>query len=172
MGLDITAYKLLGLVENPKLDEDGYPVNDEKEVKLWKHPDFPKQFDDLIDKGVYKFEYLDGFRAGSYMSYTQYREKLAEIAGYRPFIDPCDASSTHLPFFYGAHKVISGVFHEQIVFSDCEGFIGSKTSKKLADDYAKCLDEAQKEGGRFFEIYLSFKNAFELAANNGVVRFH
>lgn len=31
MGLDITAYKRLGVVENPEIDEDGYLENYETE---------------------------------------------------------------------------------------------------------------------------------------------
>lgn len=180
MGLDISVYKLLGLVENPELDEDGYLVNEDKEIKLWKHPDFPNQFDDLIDKGIYKFECLDSFRAGGYGGYGLFRATLAKIAEYKPFLDlhkindPFTKSIvSHEPCLGGAWFLANeGPFYEQINFSDCEGYIGSITSKKLADDYAKYLDKAQEIGDRFLEVYLSFKNAFELATNNGVVSFH
>ena len=171
MGLDIAVYKLLELVENPELEEDGCLVNEDDVIKLWKHPRFPKQFDDLVDEGVYKYEQLYDFVVGGYPNYTTYRDTLAKLANYKPVIDNDPSSKLH-PFFYGAHYVKEGPFREQIVFSDCEGVIGSKTSKKLAEDYAKYIDKAAAIGDRFFEIYLEFKKAFDLARHDGVVKFH
>ena len=62
-------------------------------------------------------------------------------------------------------------FYELINFSDCEGFIGPKTSAKLAKDFAAWQEKAG-ERGWFSEKYAQWRAAFELAANGGVVQFH
>ncbi|TFI60454.1 hypothetical protein CKN63_13545 [Carnobacterium divergens] len=59
------------------------------------------------------------------------------------------------------------------MFSDCEGYIGSVVSKKLAQDFQD-LEVIAKEKleERDLNIFLEFKNAFELASHNGCVSFH
>ncbi len=69
-------------------------------------------------------------------------------------------------------------FRELIHFSDCEGFIGPKTSAKLAADFAAWRDSAaamaaQIDQGRWhLEKYNEWARAFETAAKGGVVKFH
>jgi hypothetical protein len=65
-----------------------------------------------------------------------------------------------------------GPFIELIHFSDCEGVINSKISKKLLADFELYEEQAKKEDEWFYKIYQNFKEAFEIAGNkNGVVIF-
>lgn len=59
------------------------------------------------------------------------------------------------------------------MFSDCEGYIGSVVSKKLAKDF-KDLEVIAKEklDENDFEKFMNFKSAFELASENGCVEFY
>ena len=87
-------------------------------------------------------------RVGAYTGYNQFRDQLEKIA-----------TNTQL--------------YELIMFSDCEGYIGSVVSKKLAQDFQD-LEVIAKEKleERDLNIFLEFKNAFELASHNGCVSFH
>lgn len=171
MGLDITAYSRLVEEANPELEEDGQLV-DENLIRLWENPDFQGRLDGLKGNGVYRTSgECGGFRAGSYGGYTAWREELARIAGYEPGqieIHGKPRSSYCAKPWAGA----SGPFSEQINFSDCEGTIGPVVSAKLAKDYAEFLPFAEAVGGRFLELYLDWKSAFELAADQGAVIFH
>lgn len=62
-------------------------------------------------------------------------------------------------------------FFELINFSDCEGVLGPLVSKKLAYDFSMFEEQARNEGGIFYEIYMWWKKAFEIAADEGAVQF-
>jgi hypothetical protein len=62
-------------------------------------------------------------------------------------------------------------FYELIEFSDSEGVIGPIVSRKLAGDFSEFEEQARRVDNAFHAIYLKWKNAFELAANNGAVQF-
>jgi hypothetical protein len=158
MGLDITAYKKLKIVENSILDEDGNPVNWETEWKPgvsmeWSEQHFPGRGEGIDPNTVYTWEDEFGFRAGSYTGYNWWRNKLEEIS---------DGES----------------FQELINFADNEGVIGYVVSKKLAKDFteneeravefAKKLDESEW----WLNQYRNWKRAFEIASENGAVDFH
>lgn len=159
MGLDITAYKKLTMVENPKLDEDGYPENWETEWKpgegmVWSESCFPGSGEGVIPHTVYTYEDSFGFRAGSYSGYGWWRDKLEGLS---------DGNS----------------FYELTNFADNEGVIGSVVSKKLYNDFISNSDNAEKyskligEDGKYWlEKYKSWTKAFEMASDDGAVDFH
>lgn len=153
MGLDITAYKNLKRVNNPERGEDGDLVNWERLVDIDQASlDYTEQHfkgrTQGLEAGVYSYESEHDFRAGSYGCYSRFRDKLEQIA-----------SNSQL--------------HELIVFSDCEGFIGSVVSKKLAKDFLDLEQIAKENLDRIdFGTYLNFKEAFELASENGCVSFY
>lgn len=159
MGLDITAYKKLSKVENPKLDDDGYPENWQTEWKpgggmIWSESCFPGRGEGVEPNTVYKYEDEFDFRAGSYSGYGWWRERLEEIS---------DGNS----------------FLELINFADNEGVIGSVVSKKLYNDFVSNAELAEKysktigeDGEYWFDKYNSWMKAFEMAMDDGAVNFH
>lgn len=124
MGLDITAYKNLKVVENPKFDEYGDLENWETEwrpgsIMEWSEKQFPGHGEGIDHQKVYTWQEEFDFRAGSYSGYNWWRSKLKQFA------DGTD-------------------FEELINFADNEGVIGFIVSKKLAKDF-KVNEEKAKE---------------------------
>lgn len=159
MGLDITAYKNLKVVENPEIDEDGYSVNYETEYKAgasmdWSESVWKGRGEGLDSQTVYTYEDEYDFRAGSYSGYNTWRRWLDNFKG-------------------------EVAFQELIDFADNEGVIGSMVSKKLLNDFIVYKDEAKEyskslgeNGEWWFEKYCDWEKAFEFASENGCVDFH
>lgn len=155
MGLDIIACKKLRKVFNPERDDEGYLVDEslidiDEGVMNWLNDVFPGRTDGLT-VGYYDYQEKTEFHAGSYSGYNWWREKLRQFKG-------------------------DVAFQELIEFSDCDGYIGPVTSKKLAKDFADYEKEAKKsvvnnDDEYWFEMYQEWKTAFELAADDGVVCF-
>ena len=165
MGLDITAYRGLTKIDNAEM-EDGQPKNWETDVMFWSnYPEFPGRSEGVDTNGtVYNFADKFGFRAGSYSGYNNWRELLAEFAGYD-----------------GARQVWdgkTGPFSELINFADNEGTIGPVVSAKLARDFAEFQERAdaftapEDWGNYWHQKYNDWRKAFEMAADNGAVAFH
>lgn len=159
MGLDITAYKNLKKVENPELDEEGFPVNWDSEYMAgasmdWSESVWPKRGEGLDANAVYTYDDSFGFRAGSYGGYNVWRSQLEQFKG-------------------------NEAFQELIDFADNEGVIGSVVSKKLYNDFVANEKEAIEfavnmgaTGDYWIEKYHDWKKAFEYAQDNGCVDFH
>ncbi|MBC9808170.1 hypothetical protein [Carnobacterium maltaromaticum] len=152
MGLDIRAYKNIKKVENAERDAFGILESDDlleihQDIIDYTEKEFRGRTKGL-KAGVYEYKKSDGFRAGGYIGYTFFRQRLEKIT-----------SNSQL--------------FELLMFSDCEGYIGSVVSKKLAKDF-KYLEEIAKNEleERDFNLFMEFKNAFELASENGCVEFY
>lgn len=155
MGLDITAYRKLIIVEDPELDEDGDLLDWDTQWKPggsmeWSEKHFPGRGEGVNPQKVYTWEESLGFRAGSYSGYNWWRKKLEEFAN-------------------------GDDFQELINFADNEGVIGPVVSEKLAKDFEKNMERAKEfalgdEG--WFGLYISWHEAFEMASDNGAVDFH
>lgn len=156
MGLDIIAYRKLKKVENPILDEDGYPVDYSNQWKSSISIDlsetyFPGRAAGIED-AVYTWDDDYYFRAGSYIGYSNWRDTLSELSNGSDFI-------------------------ELINFSDCEGVIGPVVSKKLYKDFetnysrAIKLSKKIKDGDYWISKYENWMRAFEYASDNGAVIF-
>lgn len=180
MGLDITAYSNIKRLEGIQFDEDGEPVNfDGDYTRLYVNRDFPGRADEVEDGKCYSTEgEHHAFRAGSYGGYNFWREELARMAGY-PATDYRVYGRTEKRHDAGAWAADSGPFFELICFSDCEGVIGTAVSQKLAKDFADFDEKAKTHEpvipfmqGRFYDLYQQWRKAFEVAAQNGVVKFH
>ena len=82
MGLDITAYKKLKELKNPKWDEYGEELlNWETEVcfgasREWSEKNFKGRGEGVDSKKVYSWEEKYGFSAGSYSGYNWWRDTL------------------------------------------------------------------------------------------------
>lgn len=170
MGLDISYYS--NIKESEVFDEDS-------EITIYSQT-FTYQLGSLKQNTSY--EPIDGshlgrFRAGSYSGYNSWRNQLAIMAGYESDRSVWDDFDSNVRFT--KLKKIEGVnievkpFYELIYFSDCEGTIGPEISKKLYNDFVKFDDKAKESTDMFFyELYEKWKNAFEVASNNGAVCFH
>lgn len=166
MGLDITAYRRLVKVENPKM-EDGEPVDWENEwlahegVVAMTEEDWPGRSEGIEAGAVYRAGETMAFRAGSYSGYSAWRDSLARVAGYGSARAVRDNPTKNGPFI------------ELINFSDCEGVIGSVVAAKLAKDFAEHEERiAGLEDGYFMEHYREWRRAFEMASDGGAVDFH
>lgn len=159
MGLDITAYKNLKKVENPILDEDGYPENWESNwlpgaSMKWSESVWPGRGEGVDPDTTYSFEEEYDFRAGSYSGYNWWRDNLRTISN-------------------------GAAFRELIDFADNEGVIGTVVSRKLAEDFeswegraASYANNLGEEGKYWIDRYRCWKKAFQMASENGAVDFH
>jgi hypothetical protein len=178
MGLDITAYRQISKMSGIVFDADGEPIDAETrkyaeyDLLAYINDDFPGRNDGIENKTPYSAEDSFGFRAGSYGSYNRWRDELAKLSGW-PLSSYEQYGKNWESYSASAWKVTSGSFWEIINFSDCEGVIGPETSKKLAADLA-AFDDAAKASDypNFYHIYSEFRKAFEMASDNGAVRFH
>jgi len=180
MGLDISAYSNIVLIDPDTKDGADYYE------KYWGKTDFETLYiregfftrDDIhhepwangLQAGVYRVDGDSmGLRAGSYSGYNHWRAMLCKSAlGFEPRViwDNPDHFKDE-PFFY------------LINFSDCEGIIGPEVAKKLAKDFAdhqEAIDAMEPNYGPDIEgfqaKYAEWRKAFELASDNGCVKFH
>lgn len=161
MGLDITAYKNVKLIENAEVDSDGYPLDYDNHQICFVNSNFPSRECQMIHCGIYDYgDESYGFRAGSYGGYNQFRSELARLAGFKCQYDYWDNAKESDPFY------------ELIIFADNEGVIGASVSMKLLADFNKNKTNAESVGGYFYDRYLEWIKAFELASQNGFVDFH
>jgi hypothetical protein len=160
MGLDITAYRKL--TRAPEGDSLGIDARYDAElVTIYANPDFPGREAPLENGKCYRATEEDGFRAGGYIGYSAWRERLAALAGYRAG--------------YGGDWDVpeSAPFVELVNFSDCEGVLGPAVCAKLAADFAAFQDRADATGDDYFRAkYAEWRKAMEMAADGGAVEFH
>lgn len=152
MGLVVEAYKKLTKINQPIRFDDGCLVDTDNLIEVDQATlDYTEQYfrgrtQGLYD-GVYSFEDSFDFRAGEYSDYKRFRKKLEKM-------------------------VSDSQLFELIMFSYCEGFIGSSVSKKLAKDFQELEQQAKEQlDDTDLETYLNFKKAFELASEDGCVEF-
>jgi len=176
MGLDITAYKNLKVVQNPDLDEKGYPINYDKEwlpgeSMDWSEKEFPGRGEGVDSKTVYTYEDSFDFNAGSYSGYGEWRRRLASFVLGRD-IDEDDDS-----YFEECEKKETA-FWQLINFADNEGVIGSVVAKKLLQDFhdhydkvSEYFEKSEDDYDWYMGKYEDWTTAFEVASNNGAVDF-
>ena len=164
MGLDITAYKKLKEVKNPKWDEYGEELlNWKTEVYFgasmdWSEKNFKGRGEGVDSKKVYSWEEKYGFSAGSYSGYNWWRDTLN--------------------IFSNTLNNAGKPFYELIEFADNEGVIGNVVSQKLYKDFVdnenKAIEFSKSinDGEHWLNKYYQWKMAFEYAKENGAVEFH
>lgn len=124
---------------------------------------------DGMENGKYAGVQRFSFRAGAYSSFGQFRSRLCSLALDTDILDVWDDVDSY----------VGKPFIELINFSDCEGFIGPKTSAKLAKDFNELeskgtlkFSEDAEDQAYYMSIYYKFRNAFAQAGEeNGVVLF-
>ena len=175
MGLDVCVYSNIRYVDQYDdnihadiFEQGGYLVT------FLNVNNYPKQSEGLINNGIYSYVDFGHWRAGSYSSYSVFRDTLAKVAGYSPRQDTEQKPYKHcLDLWEGV--VTEGPFAELINFSDCEGIINTECCIKLYNDFDKYLEIAlayQGEYAEYFkEVYMLFLNGLKIAANEGCLRF-
>lgn len=162
MGLNIFSFESAALHTKASVEEFNASARMQdmadsgRFVFLYSADGVPDRADGLVD-GLYRVSGAShSFRAGSYSGYNKWREMLADIAGYGTAKRVWDNPNA------------SGPFVELIDYSDCEGFIGPRTSAKLAEDCARLV-----AGGAAKELpgIEDWAEAFRIAAGHGVVKF-
>jgi hypothetical protein len=164
MGLDVSIYR------NCKEVAAGLEDEDRSCFKVFASEDWPGREAPLHDGKSYQGDDLpdDAPDIGcGYISYSHWRNQLAEMAGYPRGSD--DAAHSYCEACWDGAQ---GPFAELINFSDCEGFIGSTAAKKLAADFAEFQAKADAFTWHRPELYGKFRRAFEIAAEDGCVQFH
>lgn len=176
MGLSVVVYKnieFFSTFNDEEYSKSNYPEN-KKIFELYLNENFPKQGEGLIDKSLYTFEEkLEGWQS-SYSGFGDWREKLAKLVGYKAVsTEGNNYASRKMSHLYGVFERTDGDFHELLYFSDCEGSINTKTSKKLYIDFQKWDERAKNLNDRvFYNGYKIWLNSFKFASQNGVVCYH
>jgi hypothetical protein len=185
MGLDISYYRKVTLAEAITHDQlkamnwEHPFYDDDMHVFLWNVPEFEERGDGLVTgfylKSPWKYDYTkreqhepEGgrFDAGSYHGYNRWREWLADLVG----VTPKEVWNGLAPSHFG----------ELINFPDNEGFIGPKTSAKLAKDFEAFAEKVSTirsakpsiDPRWDAELFMNFMKAFQGAAGEGIVDFH
>ena len=182
MGLDITAFSDLEKVDPEMYDydyEEGYDVYSKRGVPcdpvVWIRKNEYKPERCEYPDGPYFYEEVTRFYAGGYTSYGNWRDLLAKLTGsYEPV-----EMSDH-PYAEGAWLAGEGPFLELIDFSDCEGMLGTEVCQKLLKDFlqhecnveAFCAEMEDDKAEWFSGKYQEWKNALQLAAQDGCILFH
>jgi hypothetical protein len=160
VGLDISYYS--NLKPAPDAPRDEYGEVDYAAFFTAHDGELDLRAPDLAP-GVYAFDKMGKFRAGSYGGYNQWRAQLAQLAGY-----PSDRY-----VWDHEQELLGKPFVELISFSDCEGVIGPAVSAKLAGDFAAFQAKADAHEDEWFRSkYADWRAAFEAAAKGGAVDFH
>ncbi len=158
MGLDISVYTNLRAATLP-IDEDNWVDAEGEEFLHNEGHSFLERCPELNEPQI--GEYVCGFRAGSYTGYNRFRDQLAFKVSGKPAEDYWNAGTENLPM------------HDMINFSDCEGYIGTASCKRLADQFTEHLPGLVFDDPYFNQKVREWAIAFKIAAdNNGCVVFH
>jgi len=175
MGLDIVAYERLELKAQDLDEEKAYDLVEElydagtHTVVLLYGADYSERSAPLaspsVDGQATVYACLGAqlnFRAGFYGGHGAFRDWLCRLASIPEPRTQWAAPEKYagLPFF------------ELVNFSDCEGVIGSLACAELAKDFATYQEQANAANDEWLTpLYFKWRQAFELAAKDGCVRF-
>ena len=167
MGLDITAYKnvkLIGAAQSYEEYEENYDWRETDYIETWVPNHFGDAYAGTIPGSVYEAEDSFGFRAGSYSGYNYWRNWLS--------ITFLGVSAQEV--WDNAETYSNKPFWRLIEFADNEGVIGPIWSAKLAIDFAnhQATVDALPCEQWLKDCYAYWRKAFEMAAQNGYVKFH
>lgn len=180
MGLDILAASHLRFLRPIPDDDELDRLEDDlaarnlylSDVYFIIEPNLPEWRNHLAGREPGLYDYSPAseqhdFRAGSYSYYNEWRELLCRFAlGVEP-----KTVWDNLARFAG------GPFVELIHFTDCDGCIGPRVAAKLLADFRTHAARAEQfatllpDDIDFLGNYRDFTRAFELAAQDGALRF-
>ena len=179
MGLDISYVSKINFERRREPD---FEEMDQNGVFLYPNDSLLDQSEG-IKGGEYVCEGIQGsFRAGSYSGYSSWRRTLAKMIGWE-----IEDLWQHVGTLVQRNENLNDVLNESdelkvdipfvelLNFSDCEGFIGPKTSAKLYLDFLEWDEKAKVsdpfKGGYFYETYQEWTEAFKVASDGGCVIF-
>lgn len=170
MGLDITYYQHVERIASVADYDDfaaQYTEGDGVEFmyfeKWAREHAAPLATDDATAFAARVSGETDGFRAGSYSGYSEWRNTLAQMA--------LGVDAKHVWEYAPQYR--ERAFFWLINFSDCEGIIGGEKAAILARDFAAHQAAADAHPDTWFRAkYALWRKAFETAAGDGVVEFH
>lgn len=184
MSLDITAYRQIQQLDCAPTswcdDAEGYPEH----FQVYS-VDFPERANDLpvhvkwensvTCHGCFKAEEDMRFQAGSYSGYHWWRDELSKAVYDMLAEHVWKTAVEDLTSIHNTER--PNPFYELIEFADNEGTIGPAVSAKLAKDFATFdmffMKHAEKIGkDHFYYTCRNFKEAFTMAADGGLVKFH
>ncbi|MFV0357792.1 MAG: hypothetical protein ACK5LG_22215 [Bacteroides thetaiotaomicron] len=177
--MKITAYHGLVARNDVMIHPDGYvidtrgdvvrqavcPIYDKAQEKLT---------EGLITGSVYEFAGGLRIEMCTKHQYRNFRESLADFAGYDRVRSPFDGQHAQW-FTEGAKKAGSGPFYEFICLPDGMLTIGPVMATKLAADFqaykkkAKAWDINNQFENGFYEQYLCWYQSFVYAADMGMI---
>lgn len=182
MGLDISYASRINF---EKRREPDFEEMHQNSVFLYPNDSLLDQSEG-IKAGEYICEGVQGsFRAGSYSGYGSWRKMLSELIGWE-IEDLWRNVATLAQRSENLNDVLSESdelkvdipFIELLHFSDCEGFIGPKTSAKLHVDFLEWDEKARnfrnyqlQAQNHFYEKYQEWTEAFKVASDGGCVIF-
>lgn len=174
MGLDVDAYYGLSKLDH-LYDADGEPVDrktgewlEDAWVMFYVNPSFSNREGSIVGRVAYSYTDADDVLHMGYGSFNQWREKLAEIAGW-PLSSYNRYDTDYPSYAASAWNATEGPLWELIFFSDAEGVLGPETCKKLAADF----DAITGDTSELEPTFSKFKDAVNRAANeNGAIKFH
>jgi hypothetical protein len=164
MGLDISYYESVENIDRPLRDEELDEMIERGTGFEVYTAGFVEQAQPFNDGDVLKTNRAGaGFRAGSYSGYGNWRRKLAKLV-----------HGVNVEHIWENTELYKGkAFFELLNFSDCEGIIGPVVSNKLLNDFIEYDQKVQETRDEYFiETYDDFYEAFAVASNGGLVRFH
>ena len=175
MGLDITYVSRLNF------ESRSHVSNEDNNIYLYPNDSLLNQSEG-IQNGKYICEGEQGsFRAGSYSGYGGWRKTLAEMIGWEienlwRHVETLAQRSENLNDVLNENDdfKVDLPFIELLHFSDCEGFIGPKTSAKLHSDFLEWDEKAKNfdsQNSYFYETYQEWTEAFKVASDGGCVIF-
>lgn len=156
MGVLIRAYRQL--TPRDAYLQDGVDPHDPvtKEyidncVVAFVNPQCPLRSDRIPHGSVWNYTEQMHVISTTYIHYKEWRDQLAQMVGH---------VSGQL-----------GPFHELLDFGDSDGVIGWQTSAKLSRDFANHQQLASRQEPMFYFIYCNFHRGFDVASDNGLVKF-
>ena len=191
MGLDISVYTRLQPFDLPEgmepwSDEyydwevDADIPDDMSVVSLYQPGYWGKERYGNYPPGTYLGENVDGFRAGSYSGYGEWRDILSKVGASFPggSMEAWENEGADYPF------------EELINFSDAEGYIGAPVTDKLCEDFVNLEEDVKDivdkawlkihptieltgdEKDWFLYKWNDWKSAMCTASQDGVVMWH
>jgi len=157
MTLHVAAYADC-TITTVELDEEGEPTVPSV-IRARVNECYPERADGIVKGAWYRHGRHMRFRAGSYHEYSEWRRRLALMAGYRAE-NAWEGTVPGAPFL--------GL----VDFADNYGSLGSSTCGVLAADF-RTWDDVAALGmsSEDLKLYRQFQVAFNLASQDGMVVF-
>lgn len=169
MGVSVTAYSQVDFIASSRdLSENKQDeIYDNNGTHLYPNYDFPSHSNGL-EEGFYYYRDRKAILSMSYGGYNRWREKLCRII-YNVEPNVVWNDDKNLPEY---QQYVDKPFYRLIHFSDCEGFLGTKTCIELLLDftrYSEQIKEQWSEDDLSVPLVDEWIEGLVLASDSGVV---